>query len=120
MKNETLAAIPPINNPVVTGAAGKTPEVAVGAFISGIIGVILVFASIWTLFMLLQAGLEWIGSVGDKTGLENARNRITNALLGLFIVFAAWTIYLLILQFLGLSPIGGGGGGFQLRLPTIQ
>lgn len=120
MKGSLLAqAIPPINNPVVTGAANKTPEVAFGAFISGIVGAILVFASIWVLFMLLQGGLEWIGSGGDKTGLENARNRITNALLGLFIVFSAWTIYLIILQFLGISPIGSGGG-FQLRLPTIQ
>ncbi len=116
----TLVAqnIPPIGNPAVTGMAGKTPENVFGNFISGLVGVLLVLATIWTLFQLLQGGLEWIGSGGDKTGLENARNRLTNALVGLFIVFASWALYLMILQFLGLSPIGGGGG-FQLKLPSL-
>lgn len=118
--NSSLLAqgIPPINNPAITGMTGKTPENVFGNFISGLVGVILIMATIWTLFQLLQGGLEWIGSGGDKTGLEHARDRLTNALVGLFIAFAAWAIYLLILQFLGLSPIGGGGG-FQLRLPSL-
>ena len=112
--------IDPIVNPAVSGIANANPDNAggiLGTFISGLVGLILVFASIWTLFQLLQGGLEWISSGGDKTGVENARNRITNALLGLFIVFAAWTIYLLILRFLGIGSIAGGG--FQLSLPKL-
>ncbi|MBI4991033.1 hypothetical protein HZB96_02970 [Candidatus Gottesmanbacteria bacterium] len=118
--NRNLLAqnIPPIGNPAVTGMTGKTPETVFGNFISGLVGVILILATIWTLFQLLQGGLEWISSGGDKTGVEHARDRLTNALLGLFIVFAAWTFYILILNFLGISPIGGGGG-FQLRLPSL-
>lgn len=119
MKGSLLAQdIPPIGNPAITGMAGETPENVFGNFISGLIGVMLILATIWTFFQLLQGGLEWISSGGDKTGVEHARDRLTNSLLGLFIVFAAWAFYLLILQFLGLSPIGGGGG-FQLRLPSL-
>lgn len=111
--------IDPITNNAIPGLKGQNSEAVFAKFISGLVGVLLIFATIWTLFMLLQGGIEWISSGGDKTGVENAQNRITNALLGLFIVFAAWTIYIIILQFLGISPLGGGGGGFQLKLPAI-
>lgn len=113
--------IDPIVNPVISGIANKKPEDAPAVFakfFSGLIGAMITIATIWVIFQLLQGGIEWISSGGDKTGLENARNRIINALIGLFIVFASWTIYLVILQFLGISPIGAGGG-FQLKLPSL-
>lgn len=117
MKHLFLAqAIPPIHNPVINGTANKPPEAVFGSFISGIIGVALIAASLWVLLMLIQGGLEWIGSGGDKSGLENARNRITNALIGLLIVFAAWAIYLVILQFFGISTTGGG---LEFKLPAL-
>lgn len=108
--------IEPIRPPI-SGMVGKKPEAVFGSFISGLVGAILVFATIWVLFQLVQAGLEWIGSGGDKTGTENARNRITNALIGLLIVFASWSIYLVILQFLGLSPIGSSK--FEFKFPSL-
>ena len=112
--------VAPIVNPVVSGLSNANPDNAgsiLGSFISGIVGLILVFATIWTLFQLLQGGLEWISSGGDKNGVEGAQNRITNALLGVFIVFAAWAMYLVILKFLGIGAVGGGG--FQLSLPKL-
>ncbi len=111
--------IEPITNNAIPGLKGQNSEAVFAKFISSLIGVILIMATIWTLFQLLQGGLEWISSGGDKTGVEHARDRITNALLGLFIVFAAWTIYIIVLQFLGVSPMGGGGGGFQLKIPAL-
>lgn len=116
-----LLAQDSINNPVIPGFAGKTQEntpAMLGNFISKLIGVLLVFATIFTLFQLLQGALEWISSGGDKTGLDNARNRITNALIGLVIVFAAWSLYLVILRFLGVSLIGDDGM-IQLNLPSL-
>lgn len=94
------------------------PGVAIGKIISGVVGFILVFASIWTLFQLLQAGLQWIGSGGDKAGLEGARDRITHSLLGLLVVFSAWAIYILVLSFLGLSPIGPSGT-VNFKIPSF-
>lgn len=111
--------IEPITNDAIPGLKGQNSETVFAKFISSLVGILLIFATIWTLFQLLQGGLEWISSGGDKTGVEHARDRITNALLGLFIVFAAWTIYIIVLQFLGVSPMGGGGGGFQLKIPAL-
>ena len=47
-----------------------------------IIGVLLVF------FFLIQGGLEWITSGGDKGAVEKARNKITNAVIGSTVNYA--------------------------------
>ncbi|MBI3380213.1 hypothetical protein HY029_05660 [Candidatus Gottesmanbacteria bacterium] len=113
--------IPPINNPVLPNIANKksgdAPTVF-GNIIAVIVGTMLIIATLLALFQLLQGGFEWITSGGDKTGLENAQHRITNALVGLLIVFAAWAFYLVILQILGLSLVGENGA-FSLILPSL-
>ncbi len=113
--------ISPITNPVVTGISGQNPEKApeiFAKFFAALVGVMLTAGSIWAFVNLLQGGLEWISSGGDKAALEGAQKRITNAIVGLFILFASWGLYVVVLQFLGISPLGGGGG-FQIKLPTL-
>lgn len=115
------STIPPIGNPVLTGISDKTPADApsmLGTLISGLVGILLTAATIWSFIQLLLGGLAWISSGGDKTALEEARSKIINAIIGLGIVFAAWAIFLLILQFLGVSQ-GGVGGAINLILPKL-
>lgn len=113
-----LADITPIGNPVISGFAGKrqedTPGIF-GTFIGGLIGLFLIAASIWAFFQLLQAGLAWISSGGDKAALESAQKRFTNAVIGLFIVFASWAIFLVLMNFLGITT----GEGLNFVLPTL-
>lgn len=107
-----------ITNPVITGMTGKKPEQAPELFaklVAGLVGMLLTAATLWTFVQLLIGGLNWISSGGDKGKLETARNRITNALIGLFICFAAWSIFLIVLNFFGISE----GGEFQLKLPSL-
>ncbi len=116
-----MLAVNPITNPVVTGFAGKKPEDApdlFGKLFSGLFAALLVAATIWTFVQLIWGGIDWISSGGDKGKLELAQNRLTSALVGIFLVFASWAVYLLVLQFFGLSPLGGKGG-IELQLPTI-
>lgn len=115
-----LYQISPITNPVITGFANKRPEDTpeiFGKFFASFVGLLLVVATIWMFVQILQAGIEWISSGGDKGKLEAAQGRITSALVGIFIVFASWVLYLVILQFLGLSPIGSTS--IQFKLPTL-
>lgn len=42
--------------------------------------------------LLIFGGIQWITSGGSKEKLEGARNRIINALTGLFILFILWVI----------------------------
>lgn len=113
-----MAKLEPIKNPVITGTKDATPESAFASLITGLVGMILTVATIWTLVQLLIGGINWISSGGDKGKLELARGRIMNAIIGLLIVFASWSIFLLILNFLGISPVGEEGG-FQLKIPTL-
>ncbi|MBI2611602.1 hypothetical protein HYW54_02530 [Candidatus Gottesmanbacteria bacterium] len=53
-----------------------------------------------------------ITSGGDKAGIDAARNQIQAALLGLFIVFAAWAIMLIIQTFFGVTILG------DIQIPT--
>lgn len=111
-----------IGNPVITGFAGKSGDDApalLAKLISNLIGLFLTIATIWAFVQLLLAGFNWISSGGDKGKIEMAQHKITNAILGLFIIFAAWGIFLLIMQFLGMSPLGGDTGKFELKIPTL-
>lgn len=85
-----------------------SPIQDIGLFISNIIGVALAIASIATFVLLVWGGLEWIMAGGDKSKLESARTRITNALVGLAIVAVAWAVFIFVDYFLGLEIAGTG------------
>lgn len=73
---------------------------------------ILIVAGLIFFFMLIIGGLQWILSGGDKAKTENARNRITSALIGLVIVFSAWAIAALITTVFGVNIL-------NFTIPTI-
>ncbi len=75
----------------------------IGALISSVIGVALILAGILVFAMLVWGGVQWIMSGGDKAKTEEARNRITAALVGLAIVASAWAIMKLVEYFFGLN-----------------
>jgi len=85
----------------------------VGALISSIIQVAFIIAGILVFAFLVWGGIEWITSGGDKTKTELARNRITNALVGLAIVAASYAVMRLISYFFGLNFLET-----SLTLPT--
>lgn len=69
--------------------------------VSSVIGVMTVAAAIWFILIFLTGGFYWMTSSGDKTKLHEARERINNALIGLIIVVASWSILALAGQFFG-------------------
>lgn len=78
----------------------------IGKFISSIAGVALIIAAILVFIFLVWGGIQWITSGGDKGKTEEARNRITAALVGLAIVAAAWAIVQLVAYFFGIDIFG--------------
>lgn len=61
-------------------------------YIKGAINILLGVAGIISFVFLLWGGIQWILAGGDKEGTEKARKRITNALIGLAVVFSAYAI----------------------------
>jgi hypothetical protein len=82
----------------VAGAAGIFNKV-----LSVIIGVMTVAAGLWFLFQFFIGAFTWLTSGGDKVALENARKKITNAIIGLVIVVAAIFLIDLIGNIIGLD-----------------
>lgn len=72
-----------------------------GKLITSAIAAVLIISAFVAFAYLVWGGFQWITSGGDKTATEAARNRIQAAILGLFIVFLAWAIMLVLGQFLG-------------------
>jgi len=83
------------------------------SIVSGAIRLVLVVTALVFFAMLIWGGIRWIMSKGDKTEVENARNQITNALIGLAIIFVAWAIIKLIESLFGISIL-------QLEIPSLQ
>ncbi|MBI3955479.1 hypothetical protein HY338_03475 [Candidatus Gottesmanbacteria bacterium] len=111
----------PIVNPAISPLIDKTPDdipMLFGQLFSSIIGFMLFGATLWMFFQLILGGISWISSGGDKGKMEEARHRLTNAITGIFIVFASWSIYIIILNFLGISPIGLNGK-IEFKLPSL-
>ena len=67
-------------------------KVTIPSLVSGGIQLLIVLAALVFLFILIIGGIRWILSGGDENKVKEARGQITNALIGLAIVFLAWAI----------------------------
>jgi uncharacterized membrane protein len=94
-----------ITNPVLGPVAKQSGLSFFKNFIPAAINLAFVIAAIIFLFMLIFGAIQWISSGGDKQALENAKGRITNALIGIVILFALFAIVNLISNFFGGIPI---------------
>lgn len=86
--------------------------ITAGGVVAFGIQMVLIIAAIVFFFMLVWGGIEWIMAGGDKAGAENARKRITNALIGLAVVFAAWAIVNLVNMVFGVNIL-------SMNIPSI-
>lgn len=102
--NKVLAAPPPAPELIIP----KPEDVQItniGTLIKGAISGSLVIAAILVFTFLIWGGIQWITSGGDKAKTQEARDRITAAMVGLAVVAAAWAIMLLIQYFFGISVL---------------
>jgi hypothetical protein len=83
-------------------------SVTLANVISSAIGVMTIGAGIWFLFQAIIAGYNYMNAAGDKTRIENAGRRLTNSLIGLAIVIAAYGLLALIGSFLGIEFLNLG------------
>ena len=88
-------------------------NLSAGGIISGAINLVLIVVALVFFFILVFGGLKWVTSGGDEKKVAAARAQITNALIGLAIVFAAWAIMKLIETVFGISI-------FNFSIPSFQ
>lgn len=86
-------------------AGGVLALRAITGAVSSIIGLMTITGVIWFLFQFIIGGYLWLHSGGDKQKLQEARDRITNAFVGLLIVVSGWSILALIGIFFGIDAV---------------
>lgn len=98
---------------IIVNRPANLPFAKLGTLISGGVGIILIIAALAAFVFLIMGGLQWVTSGGDKAKVEEAQNKIQAALIGLFVVFAAWAIMVVVGQVLGIDL-------YNLSIPKIM
>ena len=83
----------------------KVPNL--GKLVANFILVTYLAAAIFFLVQMVIGGISWINAGGDPKALESARARITNAVIGLLIVVAAFGFTLIVTTILGINIFSG-------------
>jgi hypothetical protein len=94
-----------MSGPGATLAPGKTYTDKFESIISNTIAILTVVAVIFFVLQIIFAGYAFISSQGDEKKLEIAKDRLTNNVLGLFIVVVAVGLGALIAKLVGLPDI---------------
>lgn len=110
-----------LTNPVVEGGLGSgSQDAASGStfaeyfvfFWNGLISI----GALMVLIFFIWGAIEWIGSGGDKGKVENARNRITQAVIGLIVLVGSYAI----VGFLGEIFFGDTFSILQINVPETN
>ena len=98
----------PIAKLLCGGTNGEVVGNQLNKTLGGIVGFLTTVAALWFFIQFILAGFQWISAGGDKAAIETARNKITNALIGLIIVAAAWVIVGVIGKIMGIDILNPG------------
>ena len=107
-------ALAQITNPALGSLGNMSAEAFIDGLLSGLISLGLVIGGVVFLFMLIIGGIQWITSGGDKVANESARRRVTNALIGVFLLFSLYGIVNLVSCFFGVDLLKIDIGPFSV------
>ncbi|MCX6793841.1 MAG: hypothetical protein NTY06_01930 [Candidatus Gottesmanbacteria bacterium] len=95
----------PVPIPYPTGFGFAFEQGKIGNILSAATPLIFAFAGLGLLLMLISAGYTFLTSAGDAKKMEQGKQQLTNAVVGFFIVFAAYWIVQLTGTIFGLQSI---------------
>lgn len=108
-----------ISPPAAMNVGGDDPVTGLGKFIAFGIRIFILVAGMFLLLYLLWGAFDWITSGGDKEKIEKAKNKITNALIGMGLIFVVLVVFIIFAgNMLGIIR-PDGSGGFDIILPTL-
>jgi len=115
-----LRVLAQVTNPVI-GDLGKHDDTVStgGRFIEYTVYLwraAITIGSLAVIVFFLLGAFTWITSGGDKTKVEDARNKITNAIVGLVLLVSSFVL----LSFLSKLLFGGEFDLLQLTIPGVN
>jgi hypothetical protein len=105
-----------ISNPALGSLGTLSPTAFFGRLIPGLLSFGLVIGVIVFLFILLQGAILWIASGGDKMKIEQAKSKLSNALVGIIILLSFFAIINLVECFFGIGLRSVYIGPFNISL----
>lgn len=93
--------------PLESVASPKFAGGTIGQVVSALLKIIFPIAGFALLLFLLYGGYQFMLSRGDPKALEEAKAKITYALIGFIVIFVAYWLVQLIGRILGLTEITG-------------
>ena len=79
----------------------------IGGIVANLITIAFFAAALFFLVQVAIGGISWINAGGDEKAMQGARGRITNAVIGLVIVAAAFAITIIVTTALGINIFSG-------------
>lgn len=107
-----------IEPPAAMNIGGDNPVQGLGNFIAFGIRAFILIAGFSMLIYLLWGAFDWISSSGEKEKIAKAQNKITNALIGMVLIFVVLVVFNLVAGNI-LGIINPNEGGFEIKLPTL-
>ena len=92
-----------ITNPALGNLGKKTGIAFFQEFIPNLVGLGLVVGALVFFFVMMVGAIQWISSGGDKTAVEAARGKISNAIIGFVILLAIFAVLKVIEDFFGFN-----------------
>lgn len=92
-----------VTNPLIGNLNYTASTTFFQGFFGKLVGILFVVGSIIFLFMLIIGAIRWISSGGDKGAVEGAKGQITNALIGIVVLFGVFAIVSFVSTFFGVN-----------------
>ncbi len=97
-------ATEPITNPALSKTLqGKSGLEFFQDLVPNLVGLAFVVGALVFFFIMIIGAIQWITSGGDKTALEGARGKITNALVGVVVLFGLFALLKVLEDFFGIN-----------------
>ena len=76
-----------------------------GVWFSNILSVVMLIGAVACFGLIVWGAISWITAGGDKSKVEQARDRITTAVVGLIVLAATIALFNLVANFLGIDAL---------------
>jgi hypothetical protein len=92
-----------LNKEAVTQGAPYASDGGFEAFVSRLLAALMTVAAISVLTFLVWGAFDWLNSSGEKGKLESARNKMTGAIVGMFMLAMVLVIFMFVQNAFGLN-----------------
>lgn len=92
------------NLPTAVSGADQTGA-GFGNFLGGLLSGVMMIAALLLFFYLIWGGIEWITAAGESGKIQKARDKMTQAVIGIIVLAASVAIFSLVQEFLGIEVI---------------